>query len=184
MSDAARLAALVRAIAEHRDRCAFGELFQWAAPRLRAWLRRRGAPDTQVDELLQEIMLTVWRQAERYDPARASVAAWIFTLARNKHVDRVRRERRPPPAWHEVHGGQGEPSPHRLTAALRQRERLLAAVAQLPEDQAAVIRSTFLDEQSQRETAAAHGVPLGTVKSRTRLAFGRLRAMLSSDAPE
>lgn len=129
-------------------------------------------------------MLTVWRQADRYDPARASVAAWIFTLARNKHVDRVRRERRPEPAWHEVHGAPTELGPDRLTAALRQRRRLLAAVDQLPEDQAAVIRSTFLDEQSQRETAAAHGVPLGTVKSRTRLAFGRLRDLLSSDAPQ
>lgn len=183
MSEAARRVQLVHEIAHHRDRRAFAELFSWAAPRLRAWLRRRGAPESQVDELLQEIMLTVWRQAERYDPHRASVAAWIFTLARNKHVDRVRRVARALPPPEEI-APAAVPAPDRLTAALRQRDRLLAAVAALPPDQAEVIRATFLDEHSQRETAAAQGLALGTVKSRTRLAFRKLREALSADAPD
>ncbi len=183
MTEAADHARLVAAVAEVRDRAAFSLLFRWYAPRLRTWLVRRGAPDSQADELIQEIMLAVWRQAHRYDPGRATVAAWIFTIARNKHVDRVRRVARALPPPEEI-APAAVPAPDRLTAALRQRDRLLAAVAALPPDQAEVIRATFLDEHSQRETAAAQGLALGTVKSRTRLAFRKLREALSADAPD
>ena len=184
MIDPHQQACLMREVSEARSKSAFTRLFQWYAPRICVWLRQRGASVIQAEELAQDVMLDVWRQASRYDPGRASVAAWVFTIARNKHVDRIRRERRPNPE----HDGLLVPAPSpdlgEATGVAQRRGRVHAALQQLPDAQAAVIRSTFLDEETQQRAADLHGVPLGTIKSRTRLAFGRLRELLSADGPD
>ena len=81
----------VEAIALRKDKQAFAMLFAHFAPRVKGFLLSGGASPAQVDEIVQEVMLTVWRRAESYRPERAAVSTWIFTIARNRRIDRIRR---------------------------------------------------------------------------------------------
>jgi RNA polymerase sigma-70 factor (ECF subfamily) len=104
-ADPARLARLVVAVGENQDRTAFAELFGHFAPRIKAYLLKQGAEAGQAEELAQEAMIMVWRRAESFDPAKSAASTWIFTIARNKRIDALRRERRPrirlcPPPWY------------------------------------------------------------------------------------
>ncbi len=180
----ARIADLL-AVARHRDREAFGRLFDYYAPRVKAYLRRLGADAQQAEELTQEVMLTVWRRAAQYDPRRATPGTWIFRIARNRRIDALRREKRPPEAEEaEVEaeaGGEEEAAElpgealEAESEALLLKEKLRAAIAQLPPEQAEILRLYYLEEKPQGEIADALGLPLGTVKSRLRLALAKLR---------
>jgi len=176
----ARIADLV-AVARHRDREAFGRLFDYYAPRVKAYLRRLGADAQQAEELTQEVMLTVWRRAAQYDPRRATPGTWIFRIARNRRIDVLRREKRPPEAEEAEAGGEEEAAElpgealEAESEALLLKERLRAAIARLPPEQAEILRLYYLEEKPQGEIADALGLPLGTVKSRLRLALAKLR---------
>ncbi|HFA60327.1 MAG TPA: sigma-70 family RNA polymerase sigma factor, partial [Rhodospirillales bacterium] len=144
------------AVARRRDREAFGRLFDYYAPRVKAYLRRLGADPQQAEELAQEVMLTVWRRAARYDPRRATPATWIFRIARNRRIDALRRERRPPEAEEiEVEaeaGGEEEATElpgealEARSEALLMEEKLRAAIARLPPEQAEILRLYYLEE--------------------------------------
>jgi RNA polymerase sigma-70 factor (ECF subfamily) len=170
--------ALLAAVAARGDRDAFAALFGHFAPRVKAYLLRLGLPGAQAEELAQETMLTVWRRAEQFDPATHGAAAWIFTIARNLRVDAVRRDRLmprldmlaespPPPAHADM-----------VLQSAQHGERVRAALASLPAEQAEVVRLSFFDDRPHAEIERALGIPLGTVKSRLRLAMARLRALL------
>lgn len=166
------------------DREAFAVIFARFAPRVKAWLMGRGAPETQADEVAQEVLLAVWRQAQGYDPGRAAVSTWVFTIARNRWVDRVRKERRPRVlaadiAHHEAH--RAAPTPEAALGAARDVVRVRAAVSGLPPEQAEIVHATWLEGRSQRDFAEDHGLALGTVKSRTRLAMKKLLAALGGE---
>jgi len=161
------------AIARHRDKAAFAELFRAWAPRIRHFLMKRGVDGGQADELGQEVMLLVWRKAEHFDPARGAAATWLFTLTRNVLVDRVRAERRPVPDPEPA--GETVTTDERLAFAQDGR-RLESAIAQLPQEQAEVVRGAYFEGLSLSEIAARSKLPLGTVKTRARLALQRLRA--------
>ena len=174
----AQAAAWLRAIARDGDRAAFVALFHHFAPRVKAYLLRLGLPAPRAEDLAQETMLMVWRKAAQFDPATTGAAAWIFTIARNLRIDAARRERliaddrdpledAPPPA----------PADNLLDADQRAR-RLHAALAHLPPEQMDVLRLSFFDDRPHAEIERALGIPLGTVKSRLRLAIGRLRGLL------
>ncbi|MBE9607206.1 sigma-70 family RNA polymerase sigma factor [Acetobacteraceae bacterium H6797] len=167
--------ALIVAIAQRRDRQAFAALFRAYAPRLKAWLRRAGTDAAQAEEIAQEAMLTVWRKAELYDPARAQPAAWIFTIARNQRIDALRRSRLALP---EPEEGDDAPLADAMLVAEEQALRLRAAMAALPPEQAEALRLAYFEEFTHSRLETALGVPLGTVKSRLRLALTRLRAAL------
>lgn len=172
----APLDSLVLAVARTRDRAAFAALFSHFAPRVKAYLMRLGCDAARAEELMQDAMIMVWRRAESFDPARASAATWIFTIARNKRIDALRRERRP-----EIEAG--DPPPAVYDAPLAERalelaydsERLQDALKTLPESQATVISMSFLEDKTHSMIADELDIPLGTVKSRLRLAFRRLR---------
>ncbi len=179
----ARIADLL-AVARRRDREAFGRLFDHYAPRVKAYLRRLGADPQQAEELTQEVMLTVWRRAAQYDPRRATPGTWIFRIARNRRIDALRRERRPPEAEEaEVEGEAGGEEAASLPGAALEAEsealllekRLREAIAGLPPEQAEILRLYYLEEMPQGEIADTLGLPLGTVKSRLRLALAKLR---------
>jgi RNA polymerase sigma-70 factor (ECF subfamily) len=164
-----------------RDRAAFAVLFERYAGRIKGYLMRSGAPEPEADEAAQEAMLLVWRRAETFDPARAGAAAWIFTIARNRRVDMLRR-RRPEPDPNDPHFAPDPEPPADRAAATADRDRLLrAALADLPPEQLAVVRLAFYDGLTHAEAAAETGLALGTVKSRLRLALGRLRDALGDD---
>lgn len=168
------------AVAKLRDKSAFIGIFEHYAPRVKTYLMRLGAGETLAEDLTQEVMLTVWRKATLYDPARAAISTWIFTIARNLRIDALRKETRP-----EVDPDDPSLIPDPVEApdwgidSARQQEKLRIALHGLPEEQAMVVALSFYADKSHGEIAAALGLPLGTVKSRLRLAFRRVRAALS-----
>jgi RNA polymerase sigma-70 factor, ECF subfamily len=171
---------LITRIAATQDRGAFAELFQHYAPRVKALMMRRGASADRAEDLAQETLLRLWRKAAQYDPRRASASAWVYTIARNVSVDLVRRDGRAA-AWLGEQCGVEEEDPdqpeqHLLIA---EREDLVrATLAMLPEEQLRVVRLSFFDGLAHSEIAELLGIPLGTVKSRIRLALQRLRDAL------
>jgi RNA polymerase sigma factor (sigma-70 family) len=171
---------LLVAIARDRDRTAFGLLFGCMAPRIKAYLLRSGVGSSQADELVQEVMLMVWHRADTFDPARAMASTWIFTIARNKRIDAARRDRRP-----EYDPEDPALVPDQPPAADRSIEtaeacvRLRDAIGKLPAEQADLLRLAFLEDQPHSTIARHKGLPLGTVKSRLRLALERLRRELA-----
>ena len=174
-----RMEALLRAVATLRDRAAFAELFQHFAPRLKAFMMKGGADGDTAEELAQEAMIQVWRRADSFDPSRAAASTWIYTIARNKRIDRLRRERRPPMSEDEYMAALGEPERGDQAAERSQAEvRLARSMESLPEDQATVVKMAFYEDKSHSAIAAELHLPLGTVKSRIRLALTRLRGMI------
>lgn len=170
---------LIAAVAVDRDREAFAALFDHFAPRLKAYLMRSGASDAAAEEFAQEAMLTVWRKADLFDCARAGAATWIFTIARNRRLDALRREARAPQL--ELAPKPEDPErPDQLLEGAEDAERVRDAMKTLNPDQAEVLRLSFFLDQPHSEIAERLGLPLGTVKSRIRKAMIKLRVILQS----
>ncbi|ANH07840.1 sigma-70 family RNA polymerase sigma factor [Shinella sp. HZN7] len=170
------LVSLLQSVSRDRDRQAFALVFQHFGPRLKTFFLRWTLSAAVAEDLVQETMLTVWRKASYFDPARAGVATWIFAIARNIRIDHLRRRRVPsslPPDPEEIPASVED---HILGA--QRDEQVRRALAALPAEQQTIIRLSYFTEKSQSEIAEALGIPLGTVKSRTRLAMNRLRALL------
>lgn len=156
---------------------AFALLFAHFAPRVKAFLIKGGAPAALAEECAQDVMATVWQKAALFDPARASVATWIFTIARNRRIDTVRRNRVFEAA--DVDWGPSEvPDQAAEYDATEDARRLHTALEQLPPPQRSLLQRAFYGELSHSEIAAETGLPLGTIKSRIRLALERLRQSL------
>jgi RNA polymerase sigma-70 factor (ECF subfamily) len=180
VTDGRSLNDLMVAIARDRDKAAFGLLFGRIAPRLKAYLLRSGAAASQADELVQEVMLMVWRRADSFDPAQSAVVTWIFTIARNKRIDAIRRDRHPEfdpsdPAFVP----DPAPAADRSIETAQESARLRDAILKLPTEQAELLRLAYFEDQPHTMIAQKSGLPLGTVKSRLRLAMGRLRRELA-----
>lgn len=173
------LARLIEAIATHQDREAFVALFDHFAPRIKGLLMRSNTPAPAAEELAQEALLTVWRKAAQFDRERASASAWIFTIARNLRIDGVRREQRGQRLEFEAGESADQPTPpDTLLLASERDRRVHAALAQLSDEQMKVVRLSFFDGKPHANIAAELELPLGTVKSRIRLAMNRLRELL------
>lgn len=167
-------AELLLRVRDRQDRAAFAALFRHFAPRVKGFLMKGGASATLAEECAQDVMAVLWQKAHLFDPARASVSTWVFTIARNRRIDALRRSKRPEPEdlpW----GPEPEPDQAEVYEAQQETERLGAALAQLPEKQRVLIERAFWGELSHSEIAAETGLPLGTIKSRIRLALDRLR---------
>ncbi|WP_413694571.1 sigma-70 family RNA polymerase sigma factor [Rhodobacter sp. KR11] len=158
------------------DRAAFAEVFRHFAPRVKGFLMKSGANAAQAEDCAQDVLATVWQKAGLYDPAKASVSTWIFTIARNRLIDMARRDRRPEP---ELLDQEPEPDQADVYETAQENLRLVAALEQLPEKQRQLIRRAYWGELTQSEIAAETGLPLGTIKSRIRLALDRLRLRLA-----
>ena len=175
---------LIQAVARDRDREAFAALFDHFAPRLKAWLMRSGAAPAAADDFAQDAMLTVWRKAEQFDPRRARAATWIFTIARNRRIDALRRESRPLPVP-EISLDSADPErPDELLEARQDEGRVRAALRRLKPDQIEVIQMAFFQDLTHAEVAQSLALPLGTVKSRIRNAMIKLRELLEQPVGE
>ena len=175
--------AAVQAVAQRQDRAEFARLFAHFAPRVKAFLLRLGVDSASADDLMQEIMLTVWRRAASYDPAQAAVSTWIFTIARNRRIDALRRARRPEEGLLDPTLQPEPPAQADQAVEAGQWQTLLrAAIVDLPQEQSEMLRLAYFDDQSHSDIAATLKLPLGTVKSRLRLAIGRLRAKLGENS--
>jgi RNA polymerase sigma-70 factor, ECF subfamily len=180
--DRTEWARLIVAVATHQNRAAFSRLFEYFAPRVKTYMQRSGATEASADELAQETMLTVWRKAGLFDPASAGASAWIFAIARNLRIDAFRRERRGGAiALAEIEAEfqiDETPRPDALLAAAQSDMLVRSALAELSADQMRVIELSFFEEKAHAEIAKVLEIPLGTVKSRLRLAMNRLRNLL------
>jgi RNA polymerase sigma-70 factor (ECF subfamily) len=173
------MADLLRRIAERADPAAFRELYDAYGPRVKAYMMRRGADAGTAEDLAQETLLTVWRKAALYADDKGSMTTWVFAIARNLRIDRLRRE--VPwlelPDW-RLSEASGEPLPDEAMAEKETQQRVQAALADLPADQKEVVALAYLEGLSHSEIAARLGMPLGTVKSRMRMAYQKIRAAL------
>ena len=167
------------AVAERQDRAAFAALFRHFAPRLKSFFRRFRDDEARIDEVVQETFVAIWTKARLFDPSRASASTWVYTIARNQRIDAFRKEKRPEfdpedPAF------TPEPEPETdVQITHREREQhVSAALAELSEEQSEILRLSFFEEVSHDAIAKRLGLPVGTVKSRIRLAYGHLRNRL------
>jgi RNA polymerase sigma-70 factor (ECF subfamily) len=173
------LCELMDAIAVRKDRQAFGQLFAFFAPRVKGFGIRRGVDPAAAEEIAQESLLTVWRKAETFDRNKASVATWVFTIVRNKHIDMFRRHAHPEVDIDEMAetADDAEPADHALASA-QVGSAVREAMRSLPAEQLLIIQKAFYEDKSHRAIADELGLPLGTVKSRIRLALARMRGAL------
>jgi RNA polymerase sigma factor (sigma-70 family) len=175
------------AIATHGDRAAFAQLFRRYAPKVKAHLLARGAAAGAADELTQEVMLIVWRKAGLYDAARGSVAAWLYTISRNSLFQTTRGERRrkAEPAM-ETAFPEAAPLPtgEQALLAAEQGRALSTSLAQLPPEQREILEGAYWRGQTLQECATERQLPLGTVKTRVRLALERLRGLMKIRSTE
>jgi len=179
LQDAARLNDLVRAVGQNADKAAFKELFDHFAPRVKGYLMRLGAGSAVAEDLAQDVMLTLWRKAVQFDPAKASASTWVFTIARNLRIDAIRKERRPQfDADDPTLAPSSERSSDENLDWAKAEDRLREALVMLPREQAQVVELSFLADKPHSAIAAELGLPLGTVKSRIRLAMAQLRGAL------
>ncbi|MES2432271.1 MAG: sigma-70 family RNA polymerase sigma factor [Pseudomonadota bacterium] len=169
--------ALMLAVRDRQDKAAFAALFQHFAPRVKGFLMKSGTDAALAEDCAQDVMAVLWNKAALYDPARASVATWVFTIARNRRIDIARKARRPEPE--ALDWGETEPDQADVYEAGQETARLVAAMANLPEKQRVLIQRAYYGELSHSEIAAETGLPLGTIKSRIRLALDRLRQSMS-----
>ncbi|WP_246088649.1 sigma-70 family RNA polymerase sigma factor [Phreatobacter stygius] len=169
------------AVARKRDRQAFSALFDHFAPRLIAHLMRLGADPATAEELTQEAMTTLWHKASLFDRSKSSVATWLYRVARNRRIDVLRRDRSDCIDINEpMLMPSAEPDMDDAISLAHREETVRAALAHLPEEQLSLVRLAFFEGMSHSEIAGQLHLPLGTVKSRIRLAFTRLRRTLEA----
>ena len=174
------LAPFIAAVAEQRDREAFKKIYGYFAPRVKHFLVGKGLTQAAADDVLQEIMLAVWQKAGSYDPAKAKLSTWVFTIARYKYIDRLRHEGRRPTetADFDLHESANMLSDDEVLQGQR-KDAVQVAIANLPAKQQSVIFLSFVKGLAHNEIAERLGLPLGTVKSRIRRSFAQLREELA-----
>ncbi len=170
------------AVAAQRDRNAFARLFDFYAPRVYAYLLRLRLEPGLADELTQDVMTTLWQKAELFDRTKSSVGTWLFRIAHNRRIDLHRRDRQDTvPEPRAADAPDPSPAPDDSLDTSQRETSIRAALRLLPQEQLDLIRLAFFEGLSHGEIASQTGLPLGTVKSRLRLAFSRLRRALESE---
>ncbi len=172
-------AALLGRIAKVGDRSAFEELFVFFGPRLKGMMMKGGADVHAAEDLTQEVMLTIWRKAALYAPAKGSVSTWVFTIARNLRIDRLRKQS--PYAYEDIEAlklESAEIDGENAVMGNQTAEHVAQALKQLPATQRKIVELAFIHDMPQSRIAEKLELPLGTVKSRMRLAYGKLRLNL------
>lgn len=173
------MADLLKRIANTADEAAFRELYQAYGPRVKAYMMRRGTDPATAEDLAQETLLTVWRRAALYAAEKGSVTTWVFTIARNLRIDRLRRE----VAWQELpqefeEQASDTPAPDEAYAGQQSDDAVRGALDALPVEQREVVVLAYMEGLSHSEISARLGIPVGTVKSRMRIAYQKVRDAL------
>ncbi|MCH1427799.1 MAG: sigma-70 family RNA polymerase sigma factor [Alphaproteobacteria bacterium] len=170
---------LLLRVGNDRDRFAFKKLYEHFTPRLKSFLLRIGSDMSAAEEICQESMIMVWRRAETFNPESAGASTWIFTIARNKRIDKLRKDNRPlpdlnDPSFFQIPVDKSDD----ILQRVEEEKKIKNALKNLPPEQAKLILSAYYEEKSHRKIADETNLPLGTVKSRIRLAINRLRTQL------
>ncbi len=175
--------ALVAAIAQKRDRAAFAVLFDFYAPRITSYYLRLRVERASAEEMTQDVMVTLWHKANLFDPSRSSLATWLYRIARNRRIDLMRRSRVDyvdPSGFGLDILDESVVEADTMLVTQQRDESLRSALASLPAEQMQLVQLSFFDSLTHAEIAQKTGLPLGTIKSRIRLAFTRLRRTLES----
>ncbi|WP_415888547.1 sigma-70 family RNA polymerase sigma factor [Neptuniibacter sp. SY11_33] len=170
---------LLMSLGETKEKSLFVQLFKHFAPKIKAYIIRLGLVESTAEELMQETMASVWRKAHMYQKSKAAASTWIFTLARNQSIDWMRKQKYPEYSLDEWHEEADESQD--TCADVVMSARMQASIDKLPELQAQAIYMSFYEGRSHSEIADRLGIPLGSVKSRIRLASEKLRVMWRDD---
>ena len=166
---------LMLAVRDDRDKRAFAKLFAHFGPRLKGVAMRGGLSSGQAEDVVQDVMLTIWRKAHMFDPSRAQVSSWIYQIARNRQVDVLRKENRPLPEALKAPSEDAEEDAGQVLALEQEVSALKQALAKLKPAQREMVEKAYLGELSHTDIEAETGLPLGTIKSRIRLGLEKLR---------
>jgi RNA polymerase sigma factor (sigma-70 family) len=172
---------LLTAVGTHQDRTAFASLFDYFAPRIKSYLIKHGATDAAAEEIVQNTFVTIWEKAARYDRAKAAASTWIFTVARNKRIDALRREKFIDVDSDNAALANASYSPEDTYVDAATVEKLTAAIHELPPEQADLLQMAYFEDKSHQAIADETRIPLGTVKSRLRLGLEKLRQRFAPD---
>ncbi|MEO7052362.1 MAG: sigma-70 family RNA polymerase sigma factor [Rhodanobacter sp.] len=170
------------AVSVQRDRTSFMRIYDHFAPRLQRYLRNLGVPESMADELVQEALLTLWRKAALFDPARATLSTWLYRVARNLYIDHVRKQ----PHWLPIQDGLDRLDHAEVDRHFSQPESFIdqdllrQAIDRLPPVQAKLVRMSYLESKSHSEIARELQMPLGSVKSSLRRSFAKLQDSMRS----
>jgi RNA polymerase sigma-70 factor, ECF subfamily len=166
-------------IAQTKDRASFAQIFDHFAPRVKSFLMRKGSTSEQAEDLVQETMIAVWSKAAMFASGKGSVSTWIFTIARNLRIDRLRRERSQLYSDLEDFDAADETAgAEEMLGRSQEDNHVSKALALIPAEQRDLLILSFVEDVPQSEIATRLGLPLGTVKSRMRLGYQRLRKLL------
>ena len=167
----------INAVASRKDRKAFKHLFESFAPKLKSFAMRNGVGVELAEEVVQETFIRIWRKADQFDAAKASASTWIYTIARNQRIDLLRKRHRPEPDFEDpAFVPDEEPQPSDVIAQDEEADKLRNSIDELSPEQQAVLKLAFLEELPHVEVAKKLNIPLGTVKSRIRLALKHIRS--------
>jgi RNA polymerase sigma-70 factor (ECF subfamily) len=170
---------MLQQLSVEKDKQLYVQLFRHFAPKIKAYITRLGLVETTAEELMQETMLAVWRKAHLYNRSKAAASTWIFTLARNLSIDWMRKQKYPE---YSIDEWQEEPEGNvHLGEQLVTSDRMEKAMNKLPEGQAQVIYMSFFEGRSHTDISERLGLPLGSVKSRIRLASEKLKVIWRDD---
>ena len=173
------LTSCVESIGKNQDRLAFNNIFKHFAPRLKSFLVKAGSTDSQAEEVIQEVMIAVWTKSSTYDSSKSSVSTWIYTIARNKRIDKIRKEKR----HYLSDSDEGLEIPVDST---QEKEIFSAQVSinlkkymsNLPEEQSKLLKLSYFYNKTHADISEELKIPLGTVKSRIRLALTKMRHLV------
>jgi len=175
-SEGRKLNSALSFVASDHDKDAFKIIFDYFVPRLKGFLMRQGTDLQLTEEIVQEVLLTVWKKASQFDPQKASASTWIFTIARNKRIDILRKIHRPEPDFNDPTFTQGsETDSQEIISKEQEAKYIREAIVKLPKEQQTVLDLAFFHEKSHGEIANELKIPLGTVKSRIRLALKHIK---------
>jgi RNA polymerase sigma-70 factor (ECF subfamily) len=179
--NSSELAACISRIASERDQSAFELLFRYFAPRIKSYCLKLGADASEAEEITQEAMVSLWRNAEQFDPSKAAPSTWVFTIARNLVIDRFRKSRRPQFDFNDpALVPEDQPPPDRLIEQTELQENVRQIMDTLSSNERDVLLLSFFENLSHFEISRRLSLPVGTVKSRIRLAFGKIRSKLEA----
>ena len=166
-------------IGKNQDKLAFNNIFRYFAPRLKSFLVKAGSTDTQAEEVIQEVMIAVWTKSSTYNSDKSSVSTWIYTIARNKRIDKIRKEKR----HYLSESDEGLEIPVDSTQekeifATQVSSSLKRYMSNLPEEQSKLLKLSYFYNKTHADISEELKIPLGTVKSRIRLALTKMRHLV------
>lgn len=174
---------LLSRVANKGDTLAFRKVYDHFAPRIKAYAINQGMHQ-QAEELVQEVMTSVWRNADKYCGSLASASTWIFTITRNQRIDLLRKKGRTSREMtvdtEELWQIPTEDTTIRSIQAMSTEKRMRQSIGELPEEQMIAVRKVYYEGKTHQEVAEELNVPLGTLKGRLRLSMKKLRVMLEA----